>query len=252
MNVDLKGKVIVITGSSRGIGASLIQSLAKEQAKVVLNYNKSEDEAKKLAAKIREYNKECILIKADTTKEEEVKNLYKTAIKAYGKVDILINNAGISKNNILFRMSIKQWDDVINCNMKSTFLCSKYFAKGMMKQNYGKIINIASLLGQIGCAGQVNYSASKAGIIATTKSLAKELGTWDISVNALCPGYVTTDLESSNALFKQNSNQNTISEVKDYLNEHDYLNVLINFVIYMCSDYFHSITGQVFNLDSRH
>lgn len=252
MYYDLKDKVVVVTGSSRGIGASLIQALAKEQAKVVLNYNKSENEAEKLASEILKYNENCILIKADTTKEEEVKNLFKKTIEAYKKVDVLINNVGISKNNVLFKMSVEQWDDVISANMKSAFLCSKYFAKRMMKQNNGKIINIASLFGQIGCTGQVNYSASKAGVIAITKSLAKELGKWDISVNALCPGSVQTDLESGNVLFNQNWNQNTSNEVKDYLNKHDYLDTLINFVTYMCSDYFHSITGQVFNLDSRH
>lgn len=251
MFYDLEDKVIVITGSSRGIGAHLIQAIAKEKAKVVLNYNKSEKEAAEIAMKISEYNKHVIKVKADITKAEEVKYLYRKTIEEYGKVDVLINNAGISKNNLLFRISEDQWDDVVSTNLKGTFLCSKYFAKSMIRQKKGKIINIASLLGVTGCAGQSNYSASKAGVIALTKSIAKEIGKWNISVNAICPGYVPTDLENGDSA-KQFDISSQKPEVNDYLSNVNYLDALTNFVIFMCSDLFHSITGQVFHLDSRH
>lgn len=176
MNIDLKNKVIVITGASRGIGSHIAYCAAKEGAKIVINYNTSFDQAKNLLEKISMFNKNCMICKADVTNKEEVSKLCKTVIGKYGKIDILINNAGICNDNLCVLMQEKQWQEVMNTNVNGVFLCSKIIGKEMIYQNFGKIINIASYKGQIGSRGQVNYTASKAAVIGFTKALAKELG----------------------------------------------------------------------------
>ena len=184
MIVDISNKVVVITGSSRGIGSDMAKRFAKENAKVVINYFNSYENAKNTYNEILVYNKNCIMVRADVTKQEDVKRLCAKTIEAFGQVDVLINNAGICSDNILPMMTEKQWNDVININLTGIFLCSKIFAKEMIKKRQGRILNIASLKGQIG-EGQTNYSASKAGVIGFTKALAKELGRFNISVNAI-------------------------------------------------------------------
>ena len=194
MMIDISDKVIVITGSSRGIGRELAIALAKENAKVVINYLNSELAARKLYEEITSYNTNCLLVKADITKLEDVSKLYHKTIDSYGKVDVLINNAGICDDNMIQLMSEKQWRKVLDVNLTGAYLCSRTFSKTMIKQKSGKIINIASLKGQEGCESQVNYSASKAGLIGFTKALAKEFGKYNITVNGVCPGFIVTDL----------------------------------------------------------
>ena len=245
MVVNVSNKVVVITGSSKGIGKSLALAFAKEQAKVVINYFQSETEAQQLNDDISKYNNDCMLIKADVTKPSDVSGMYHEVVNKYGCVDLLINNAGVCDDNLIQMMPLEQWQKVIDVNLTGTFLCCREFSKIMIKQKYGKIINIASLKGQEGSAGQVNYTASKAGIISLTKSLAKELGQYNIAVNAVCPGFVVTDLNRHDDTKKSKAENRSLLSI-DY-GLHD----TINFLIFMSSSMFSGISGRVFNLDSR-
>lgn len=245
MKVDISKKVIVITGSSRGIGSELAQFMAKEGANVCVNYNKSKECIEQLKQTMTQYNEECIFIKADVTKVSDVKILYQEVLSNYGKIDVLINNAGICDDNLLQMMTLEQWQTVINTNLLGTFLCCRSFSKTMIKQKFGKIINIASLKGQEGCIGQANYSASKAGVIGLTKTLAKELGRYNISVNAVCPGFIVTDLN------RHNSEKKIIAKNRSTLDGESSLDDLLSFITFLCSDKIKGISGRVFNLDSR-
>ncbi len=245
MIVDISNKVIVITGASKGIGNELAKKFAKENAKVIINYFHSEDKAIELHNEILKINPNCIRVKADVTQQSDVLRLYNEVITAFGKVDILINNAGICEDNPIQLMTELQWRRIIDVNLTGTFLCSRAFSKAMVHQKYGKIINIASLKGQEGCEGQINYSASKAGVIGFTKALAKELGKFNISVNAVCPGFIVTDLN------RHNKNKRDMAIDKSLLSIDFALEDLINFLIFMSSNMFNGVSGQIYNLDSR-
>ena len=245
MNVQVENKVIVITGASHGIGNALARAFAKEKAKVVINYFKSEQDAYNLYNEISSYNVNCIKVKSDITKKTDVINLYKKTISKFGKIDILINNAGICDDNPIQMMAENQWQRVLDVNLTGAYLCSRIFSKAMIAQKFGKIINIASLKGQEGCEGQVNYSASKAGLIGFTKALAKELGKYNIMVNAICPGFIVTNLN------RHNSEKKEIAIKKSVMPIDASLEVLINYLIYISSDKFTGVSGRVFNLDSR-
>lgn len=245
MTIDLTDKVVVVTGSSRGIGSRLVQAFAEENAKVVINYNDSEAEAEALYNRIVQRNPNCIKLRADVTNKDDVEGLYKATMLTFGKVDVLINNAGICDDNLIQEMLIEQWKKVIDVNLTGVYLCCKAFSQMMIQQNFGKIINIASLKGQEGCEGQTNYSASKAGVIGFTVALAKELGQYNISVNAICPGFIVTDLNRDCKRKKRLAEERSLLSIEHNLAD------LINFIIYMCSDKMCSVTGQVFNVDSR-
>jgi 3-oxoacyl-[acyl-carrier protein] reductase len=213
MIVDVSNKVVVITGSSEGIGSELAKAKKKKKSKVVINYFQSETKAQQLFQEILKYNPACMIIKADVTKPSDVSTMYHEVIKKYGCVDLLINNAGVCDDNLIQMMPLEQWQKVIDVNLTGTFLCCREFSKIMVKQKYGKIINIASLKGQEGSAGQVNYTASKAGIISFTKSLAKELGQHNISVNAVCPGFIVTDLNRHDEYKKETAEQRSLLSI---------------------------------------
>jgi 3-oxoacyl-[acyl-carrier protein] reductase len=245
MIVDVTEKVIVVTGSSRGIGKELITSFAKEGAKVVINYLSSADSAKQLYNEIILYNPNCVLIQADITKQDDVNRFYHETINSFGKVDVLINNAGICDDNPIQLMPEEQWQRVIDVNLTGAYLCSRAFSKSMVQQKSGKIINIASLKGQIGCEGQVNYSASKAGLIGFTKALARELGRFNIAVNAICPGFVATDLNRHIPTKSKKAESDSLLSINSCLSD------LINFTLLLSSDSWKGISGRIFNLDSR-
>ncbi|MGN6713640.1 SDR family NAD(P)-dependent oxidoreductase [Anaerocolumna jejuensis] len=245
MIVDVSNKVVVITGASKGIGSELARTFAKENSKVVINYNHSEEKAHQLFNEISEFNENCMLIKADITNPSDVSNMYHEVVSKYGSVDILINNAGVCDDNLIQMMSLEQWKRVIDINLTGCFLCSREFSKIMIKQKFGKIINIASLKGQEGCVGQVNYTASKAGLISFTKSLAKELGRYNIAVNAICPGFIVTDLN------RHNEKKKVVAQERSLLAIDNSLGDLIKYILFISSDNISSISGQVFNLDSR-
>jgi len=207
--MKLEGKVALVTGASRGIGREIALELAREGANVAINYAGSEAKALEVAAEIRTMGREAITIQADVSSSESVDSMVKQTIEAFGKLDILVNNAGITKDNLLMRMKEADWDDVININLKGVFLCTKAVTRQMMKQRSGRIINISSIVGVSGNAGQANYVAAKSGVIGLTKTTAKELATRGITVNAVAPGFITTDMtdklndETKNEMLKQ-------------------------------------------------
>lgn len=190
----MQKQTALITGAGHGIGRAIALRLAKEGIHIVINYSSSEDEAAELAREAEAFGVETLLVKADISKEEEIEKLFEKALTISGRVDILVNNAGITRDNLLLRMSEEDFDRVMEINLKGSFLCMKKAARIMLKQRYGRIINISSVVGLRGNAGQVNYAASKAGLIGMTKSLAKELASRNITVNALAPGMIETKM----------------------------------------------------------
>ena len=190
----LKDKVAVVTGAGRGIGREIAKTFAGYGAKVVVNFNGSEERANSLVEEIKAAGGEAVAFKANVADFAEAEALMKFAVATYGRIDILVNNAGITRDNLVLGMKESDFDDVININLKGTFNCIKHVYRTMMKQKYGRIINMSSVVGVEGNAGQVNYAASKAGVIGITKSIAKELGSRGITANAIAPGFIKTDM----------------------------------------------------------
>ncbi|MEZ5003612.1 MAG: 3-oxoacyl-[acyl-carrier-protein] reductase [Chitinophagales bacterium] len=189
----LEGKKALITGGSRGIGKAIVEVFVKEGAEVAFTYLSSEESAKKIVDDLQSYGK-VVAIKSNAANYQEAEELVKQVIDALGGIDILVNNAGITRDNLIMRMSEDQWDEVIQTNLKSVFNLTKQVMRPMMKARSGSIINISSIVGMRGNAGQSNYAASKGGIIAFTKSIAQEIGSRNIRCNAIAPGFIETDM----------------------------------------------------------
>lgn len=190
----LDGKVALVTGASRGIGRAIAIALAKEGASVAVNYAGNSEKAGQVVSEIKEMGREAVAIQGDVTNADSVTAMVKNVTEQFGKLDILINNAGITRDNLLVRMKEEDWDSVINTNLKGVFLCTKAVSRQMMKQRQGRIINISSVVGVSGNAGQANYVAAKSGVIGLTKTTAKELAARGITVNAIAPGFIETDM----------------------------------------------------------
>lgn len=190
----LKGKTAVITGASRGIGRAIALELAEQGANVVVNYSGSEAKAHEVVEEIKGIGGNAIAVRANVASMDDVQAMIKECISEFGTIDILVNNAGITRDNLLMRMKEDEWDDVININLKGVFNATKAVTRQMMKQRSGRIINIASIVGVSGNPGQANYVAAKAGVIGLTKTTAKELASRHITVNAIAPGFITTDM----------------------------------------------------------
>ncbi|MGE7877020.1 3-oxoacyl-[acyl-carrier-protein] reductase [Peribacillus muralis] len=190
----LKGKKALVTGASRGIGREVALELALQGADVAINYSGSEAKANEVVDEIKALGREAFAIQCDVANGESVTNMVKEVVERFGRVDILVNNAGITRDNLLMRMKEEEWDAVINTNLKGVFLCTKAVTRQMMKQRSGRIINMASIVGVSGNAGQANYVAAKAGVIGLTKTTAKELASRGITVNAIAPGFISTDM----------------------------------------------------------
>ena len=236
-------QVAIVTGSARGIGKSIAEKLAKQGFQIVI-CDIDQEQVEKTAKEIEQLGTKAIGIKVDVTKPAEVDQLFEETMKTFGRVDVLINNAGITRDTLLIRMQESDWDAVIAVNLKGTFNCTKSAAKIMMKQRSGKIVNISSVVGVMGNVGQANYSASKGGVISLTKSAAKELAARGITVNAVAPGYIETDMTKSlsdevKAAFL------TVVPLKRPGTPADVANV-VNFLVSPDSDY---ITGQVIHVD---
>lgn len=192
--MELEGKVSLVTGASRGIGRAIALRLSSFGSLVVVNYREREAEATSVVEGITNQGGEAISIKADVADGEAVKAMVQQVSDKWGKIDILVNNAGITRDTVLLRMSDKDWDDVIDTNLRGAYLCTKLSLKSMLRRSWGRIINIASVAGIRGNLGQSNYAASKGGIIAFTKSIAREMGSRNITANAVAPGFIATEM----------------------------------------------------------
>lgn len=242
--LDLSGKVAVVTGSSRGIGAGIAEALAGQGAQVVINHRDSAAGAEEVATAIKSTGGEATVIQADVSQSAEAQRLIKTSIDTYGQIDILVNNAGTTRDMIVMMMKDEDWDLVLRSNLSSVYYCSKAAVRPMMKKRTGRIINITSIVGLAGQAGQTNYAASKAGIIGFTKSLAREVGSRNITVNAVAPGFIPTALtDVLTDEMKETTIQNTplgrLGTVGD----------VANAVAFLASDEAAFITGQVLTVD---
>ncbi|HAN09179.1 MAG TPA: beta-ketoacyl-ACP reductase [Clostridiales bacterium] len=240
----LENKVAVVTGASSGIGREIALTLALKGAKIVVNYRGNDDEANKVVLDIENTGSKAIAVKGDVSKAEDMENLIKTAVDTYGRVDILVNNAGITKDNLLLKMTDEQFSDVIDINLKGTFNCTKAVTKYMLKQKSGKIINIASVIGIVGNAGQSNYAASKAGIIGFTKSVAKELASRGITANAVAPGFIRTKMTD---ILADDVKQEILKNIP--LKKFGEAQDVAKIVAFLASDDANYITGQVINID---
>ena len=190
----LKGKVALVTGGSRGIGSSICLELARAGARVIINYSSSLEGANKVLEDIKSIGGEAEIVKFDVSDTEVVEKEIKILLDNHERIDILVNNAGITRDSLFMRMKEDQWDQVFDINAKGVFNCTKNIVRSMVKNKYGKIINITSIVGEMGNAGQVNYSSTKSAIMGFTKSLAKELGSKNINVNAVSPGFIETEI----------------------------------------------------------
>jgi len=240
----LNNKVAVVTGAARGIGRAIAISLADKGATVVINYSNSTAQAEEVVEQIKAQGGQAVAIRCDVSAGESVEAMFAEVLAKYGQIDILVNNAGITRDNLLMRMSEEDFEAVIDTNLKGAFLCSKAVIKPMMKQRSGRIINISSVSGVVGNAGQVNYSAAKAGMIGMTKSIAREVSSRGITVNAIAPGFIKTDMtEKLSDKIKEAVTANIplghFGEPED----------IAKTVVFLASDDSRYITGQTINVD---
>jgi 3-oxoacyl-[acyl-carrier protein] reductase len=240
----LDGKKALVTGASRGIGREIALELARQGADVAVNFAGSEARANEVVDEIKGMGRQAFAIQCDVSNSDSVANMVKETVEQFGKLDILINNAGITRDNLLMRMKEDEWDDVINTNLKGVFLCTKAVTRQMMKQRSGRIINISSVVGVSGNPGQANYVAAKAGVIGLTKTSAKELASRGITVNAVAPGFITTEMTDELSEDIQNEMLKLIplggfGEPKD----------IANSVVFLASDESRYITGQTIHVN---
>lgn len=240
----LNNKCAIVTGGTRGIGKAIVLELAQLGADLVIGYRSSDKEAEELKSEVEKLGRKVVLAKGDVSDAEYAKKLSQLCKENFGKIDILVNNAGITKDNLILRMKENEFDDVINVNLKGTFNCAKEISAVMLRQKYGKIINMASVIGLIGNAGQANYAASKAGVIALTKSMAKELGSRGILVNAVAPGFIDTDMTTN---LPENIKENIKNSIA--LKKLGAPSDVAKLVAFLASDNSNYITGQVINID---
>ena len=243
--INLKNKTAIVVGASKGIGKEISLNLAKNGCTKIFIVSRNLDALNKVKTEIlKDYKLDVHCYKLDISNPLEVENIFSQILLNTDSIDILINNAGITKDNIIMRMPIKDWNDIINTNLSGYFYCCKYISKRMIKQKFGRIINISSIIGINGNAGQINYSSSKAGIIGLTKSLSKELGKRNITVNAIAPGFINSDMTNSLAEANKNEYLNDIS-----LNRFGEAEDVANLVSFLASDNASYITGQIINID---
>lgn len=240
----LENKIAVVTGAGRGIGRGIALALAREGAMVVVNYNGSKDRAEEVVRTIEEAGGKAVAIQCNISDFEAAKEFFANVVKEYGKIDILVNNAGITKDNLMMKMSEEEFQSVIQTNLAGTFHGVKFVTRPMMKQRQGRIINIASVSGVIGNMGQANYSASKAGVIGLTKAAAKELASRNITVNAVAPGFVATEMTD---VLSDSVKEAAVATIP--LGRFGEVEDIAETVVFLASDKAKYITGQVICVD---
>ena len=240
----LDGRHALVTGASRGIGRAVALALAAEGASVALNFAGNVAAAEAVRAEIENAGGKAILVPADVSDEGTVEEMVKTVAEAFGSIDILINNAGITRDGLLLRMKEADWDVVLDTNLKGVFLCAKAVSKLMMKKRYGRIVNMASVVGLVGNAGQANYAAAKAGVIGFTKALAKEVASRGITVNAIAPGFIHSDMTD---VLPESVKEATLAGIP--LGRAGEPEDVAKAAIFLASDQAAYITGQVLQVD---
>jgi 3-oxoacyl-[acyl-carrier protein] reductase len=241
---ELDGKVALVTGASRGLGRAIALKLAGQGASTAVNYLSNQVEAEKVLQAIRDEGGEAIAIKADISNSEAVKEMFRQIIDKWGKIDILVNNAGITRDGLLPRLSDDAWDAVININLRGAYLCTKFALRSMLNQPSGRIINISSVAGLVGNQGQTNYSASKGGLIAFTKATAREVGSHNITVNAIAPGFFVTDMTDK---LPQEARDAILTRIP--LKRYGQPGELAELVAFLASEKACYITAQVISID---
>lgn len=241
---DFRGKTVLITGASRGIGAQIARRFAESEANVVVNYVNSSEKANDLVKEIESLGGKALAIQADVAKFSDAERLVTETISKYGKIDVLVNNSGITRDNMMLRMKEEDFDDVINVNLKGTWNMCKHITRHFLKNREGSIINITSVVGLIGNPGQANYVASKSGIIGLTKSLAKEFGSRNIRVNAIAPGFIETDMTDK---LPEELKENYLKQIP--LNRLGKPDDIANLCVFLSSDKGNYITGQVISVN---
>lgn len=240
----LADKIAVVTGASRGIGRGIAKAMAREGAMVVVNYNGSKERAEEVVSEIEADGGKAVAIQCNVSDFEQAKEFYANVVKEYGRIDILVNNAGITRDNLIMKMSEEEFEDVIHTNLTGTFNGIKFVTRPMMKQRVGRIINIASVSGVVGNMGQANYSASKAGVIGLTKATAKELATRNITVNAIAPGFITTEMTDK---LNEKTKEEAVKLIP--LGEFGTVEDIAETAVFLASDKARYITGQVICVD---
>ncbi len=240
----LTGKTALVTGGSRGIGRAIALELASQGANIVVNYTRNAEMADAVVREIEALGVKALAVQADVSKAAEAENLVEKSLATFGQIDLLINNAGITRDTLLIRMKEEDWDDVLQINLKGAFLMTKLVGKAMLKKKSGRIVNITSVVGVMGNAGQANYAASKAGLIGLTKSAAKEFAPRGITVNAVAPGFIRTDMTDAltddvKAKYAEAIPLGALGEAED----------VARTVAFLCSEGARYITGQVLLVD---
>jgi 3-oxoacyl-[acyl-carrier protein] reductase len=237
-------KTAIVTGASRGIGRAVALKLAQDGFNVVVNYSGSQQRAEAVAKEVEAFGVQSLVVQANVSDADAVKVLVDTTLETFGSIDVLVNNAGITRDNLIMRMKEQDWDDVIDTNLKSVFLCTKAVTRPMMKQRAGRIINVASVVGIVGNAGQANYTASKAGVIGLTKTSAKELAARNILVNAVAPGFIETEMTDA---MPEEAKAGMLSQIP--LAKLGKPEDIADVVSFLASDASRYVTGQVLHID---